>query len=281
MSKKKTKEAQYYMSAINNPVLNYKVNVMKPVVKLLVSIALITAGGILGLIFYGGLFKADGEATSLTRISNIVVFLVVGLIARKIFFPKVNEMMRVKRLNQLTVQFCDFLESLSNSLSGGSNMVDSINSSYGDLVTQYGEDSLIANEVREIIYGIQNNIPIEDMFMSLGQRSGDKDIVNFSIVFSTAYRTGGNIKTIIRRTSEIISEKRVIASEIQTKLTSNKMQMQVMNVIPIFIVLLIKLMSSELAASFSSGVGVIGMTVGVALFVGAYKLGDKIMDIKG
>jgi hypothetical protein len=54
---KKIKEPQFCMSAINNPMLNYKVYYFSKMEKLLFSLALIVVGGMVGLIFYGGLLK--------------------------------------------------------------------------------------------------------------------------------------------------------------------------------------------------------------------------------
>ncbi len=283
MSKKQKKpaEPQYYVSKINTPVLNYGVYVMNASEKLLYSLALLVIGGAVGLIFYGGLFKKDGVATFMTFVSNIVVFVVVGMLAVKFFLPSIADKLRKKRAEKLKTQFCDFASSLTNSLASGMNITDSLNATYIDLQSQYAPDAFIVNEVRELISGVSNNIPIEVMLEDFGIRSGIPDIVNFSTVFATCYRTGGNIKNVVRRTTDIISEKMMIASEIDTAMTSNKLQMNIMNVLPIVIVLMMRLMSSAFAESFSSLIGVIGLTVSAGLTVAAYKLGKRITDIKG
>lgn len=278
---KKEAEPQWYMSATNNAVLNYNVYKFNAKERILFFILTFVVGGLVGLIFYGGLFRVDGEATFATFISNIVVFGGVGLLASKMFMPIIRDWLKKRRLGKLKTQFRDFLDSLSNSLSGGMNVNDALVNAYGDLESQYSENAYIVTEVREMISGTQNNIPLEDMLVDFGNRSGNDDIKNFAIVFETAYRTGGNIKEIIRRTTDIISEKIMIAEEIQTKITSNKMQMQVMNVIPIFLVLMLRGASSEFDEAFSSIVGVICMTIGVCFFLAAYKIGQKMMDIKG
>ena len=85
--KVKLQEYQYVNSLINNAVMDYRVYVMNPMEKIIVSIALIIIGGLVGLVFYGGLFKSDGEATLATYISNLIFFMIVGLYARKMFLP--------------------------------------------------------------------------------------------------------------------------------------------------------------------------------------------------
>lgn len=280
MAKKET-GPQYYVSKINTQVLNYDVYVMKKTEKFLYMILLFIAGGAVGLIFYGGLFKEDGQATLMTNISNLVVFALVGILAIKYFLPTITASLKNKRTEKLKKQFCDFAAALTNALASGMNMTDSLNAVYNDLQSQYSEEAYIVEEVREIINGVNNNIPIETMLEDFGVRSGVPDILNFSTVFATCYRTGGDIKSVVRRTTEIISEKIMISSEIETAITSNKMQMNIMNVLPIVIVLMMRMMSQEFANSFGTIIGVIGLSITVALTIGAYKLGQKIMNIKG
>lgn len=278
---KKNEEPQYYLSRINTEVLNYNVYVMKPNEKILYRGLLFAAGGALGLIFYGGLFKEAGVATTMTTISNVVVFSVVGLLANKFFLPNIAETLRLKRINVLKKQFCDFAMALTNALASGMNMTDSLNAVYKDLQAQYSEDAVIVQEVGELINGINNNVQVEVMLEDFGIRSGVDDISNFATVFATCFRTGGDIKSVVRRTTEIISEKVMISSEIETAVTSNKMQMNMMNVLPIVIVFMMRMLSSDFSESFGSIIGIIGLTVTAALTIAAYKMGQRIMDIKG
>ena len=94
-------------------------------------------------------------------------------------------------------------------------------------------------------------------------------------------RTGGNLQEVVSRSSSIISDKIMISEEIETKLTSNKTQFKAMNVVPIVLVLMLRIMSKQFAASFASPIGVVAITVAIGLFIAAYRLGDKIMDVKG
>lgn len=278
---KKNKEPQFYISKINTQVMNYRVYVMTPSEKLFYTLLLLAVGGAVGLIFYGGLFKENGEATLLTMISNVIVLALVGLFAIRNFLPVITESLRKKRIDKLKKQFVDFASALTNALASGMNMNDSLAAVYTDLQSQYSEEAYIVKELGEIINGVHNNIPVETMLEDFGNRSGVPDILNFATVFATCYRTGGDIKAIVRRTTEIISEKIMISSEIETAMTSNKMQMNIMNVLPIVIVFMMRMMSQDFADSFSTIIGVIGLTVSAGLTIAAYKMGKKITDIKG
>ena len=189
--------------------------------------------------------------------------------------------LKKKRIDELKKQFCNFTSAFANALSSGMNVNDSLYAVHRDLQDQYSDDAYIVQEVKEIINGINNGCDVEVMLEDFGARSGVQDISNFAIVFATCYRKGGDIKNVVKRTTEIISEKVVISSEIDTAMTSNKMQMNIMNFLPIVIVFMMRMMSPSFAESFSSVIGVIGLTFSAGLTIGAYKLGQKIMDIKG
>lgn len=278
---KKNHEPQYIMSALNMPMLNYKTYVMRSQEKMMTFLLAFVVGGIIGLTFYGGQFRdAEGLATSATTISNIIIFVLVGLVAWSIFYPMRCKQLQEKRKKELTQQFRSLLEALAVSLSSGMNMSESFISAYNDLKVEYSEKAYIVAEVKEMMDGIQNNIPIEDMMISFGERSQIEDIKNFGVVFEICYRAGGNMKDIVRRTNTIISEKIEIAEEIETALASNKSQFSAMMVIPVVMVLLLRMMSSSFAASFATIPGVTAISVAIGLFYVAYRLGQKIMDIK-
>lgn len=279
---KKIKEPQYITSGLNTPILNYKIYVMSVSEKISTFFISFLVGGIAGLIFYGGQFRdAEGLATSATSICNIIIFVAVGTFAWILYYPRRCEKLQDKRRKELTQQFRSLLEALAVSLSSGMNMSESLISAYNDLKVEYSESAYIIAEVKEMIDGMQNNIPIESMMVSFGERSQIDDIKNFGIVFEISYRVGGNMKDIVRRTNAIISEKIEIAEEIETALTSNKSQFTAMMVIPLVMVLLLRLMSSSFAASFSTVPGIIAITISVGIFYVAYRLGQNIMNIRG
>lgn len=153
------------------------------------------------------------------------------------------------------------LEALATSLSSGMNMQESLSVAYEDLKLEFSDNVYIVQEVAEMLDGIENNIAIEDMLVSLGERSQIDDIKNFGNMFAIAYRAGGNLKDIVRRTSSLISEKIEINAEIETALSSNKSQFNIMMVIPVVMIPLLRTMSSDFAASFATAPGIIAITI--------------------
>ena len=267
--KKKERGPKYLLSPLNNRTLNYREYYMSAVEKLGFFLLTFGVGGCAGLVFYGGLFRRDGEATTATYISDIVVFLIVGLVSVRFFLPAINEFLKDRRNKKLEKQFADLLEGLSASLASGGTVSDAFRNARVDLQNQYSPNEMIVLELGEIVKGMDNGVTLEQMILDFGKRSGIEDIENFSNVISNCYRLGGNFRDVMRKTRNIISDKMAISDEITTKLASNKLQLRAMCLMPVVLVGLLKISSSTFAENLSSAVGVIVTTIAVALFVAA------------
>lgn len=279
--KEKQVEQAYINSPLNNPMPNYAAYVMSKTEKSLAMLICFVLGGLVGLIFYADLFMVDGFPTLATHISNGIVFCLIGALATKFLLPMYKKRCLEKRKATLKQQFRDMLESLASSFSSGSNVQKSFEAAAEDLLMQYNHNDDIVLEMQEIINGMNQNIGIEVMLENFGQRSGIEDIVSFADVFAVCYRKGGNMNSVIHRTHSVLSEKMAVADEIETKLTSNKMQHNVMSIMPIAVVALLRFTNDTFSANFATLIGVLANTVAIGIFVGAYIYGNKIVDIKG
>ena len=278
---KKEVEPQYYMSATNMPTYNYKVYYMSKKEKVLYFLLAFVVGAVVGYLFYGGIGKDEfGNPTILTHVLNVTISSSVGIIAGALFLPIKTEQIMNKKKAQLKKQFRDMLESLTTSLGAGKNINDSFYGIYDDLKVQYEEDAAIIKELEVILAGIANNNDIEDLLMDMGQRSGIEDIESFANVFKISYRKGGNIKDTIRNTHEILSDKMEISEDIETVVTGSKNEQNIMMVMPIFLIGMIKMTSEDFAANFTTITGILSTTVAVGMFIAAYFIGRKVLDIK-
>lgn len=232
------------------------------------------------MIFYGGHFTdANGAATLATLISNAIIFLIIGLFAALFFMPVRTEQLRQKRIKLLVRQFRSFLETLAVSLASGMNVRDSLKSTADSLTGEFGEGADMVLEVKEMLNCMENNIPLEKALESLGTRSNQDDIQKFATAFLVSYKYGANLKDVVRRTNKILGDKMEIEAEIETTLSSNRMQFNAMLAVPLVIVFLMRTMSTSFSAGFSSVPGTIAMTVALGIFFVAYRLGIKIMKV--
>lgn len=277
---KKEKPLQYINSPLNNPMLNYKVYIMGKFESFIVKFVSFVIGGLVGLVFFSGLFKKDDHATTATYIADVVVFVIFGFCAIRFLQNIYLERAINKRRNTIKSQFRDMLESLSASISTGSNVNFAFEAALNDLKMEYDENDFIVIEMKEIMDGLAQNIPLETMLRNFAERSGNEDIECFAEVFEICYKKGGDLRTVIRRTNTVISNKMATADEIDTKLTSNKLQHNVMSLSPIAVIAMLKLNSPSFAENFATPIGVLINLIAIVIFIGAYKYGQKIVDIK-
>lgn len=227
------------------------------------------------------------------KVMGFLVGFLIGFIAIQIFFGhiivsavfavipafagiKLNQMrLQEKRSDVLLMQFKDMLESLCTSLGSGKNTVDAFADSYNDLRNQFGEDAYIVEEVAILLTGLKNNYTIEQMLSDFADRSQIEDIQSFADVFEVTNRLGGNIVQIIDETRNIIIDKVNIQLEISTLISGKKNELNIMIVLPFVVV-------TQLG-SFGEGanlIGILSRVLALAMFVGAYALGQKMIKIR-
>ncbi len=278
---KTSPEPQYYMSKVNTPVLNYKIHYMKKTERAFYFIIAFIVGVAIGYLFYGGIGVDEyGDPTTVTYVLNVLIPTTVGLIAGKMFIPIRTKQIIEKRRKELSSQFRDLLSGLTTALGTGANVIDSFISVRQDLKVQYDDDAYILKELDVIIAGVENNNSIEDLLYDFGVRSGIEDIKDFSNVFKITYRKGGNFKEIIKNTNEILGDKLEINEEIDTTVSGSKMEEKMMIAMPIFLVGIIKSLSPDFAANFVTPAGIAATTAGVIMFIVAYFVARKVLDIK-
>lgn len=279
--KEKTKAPLYEVSGTNRQMINYKAYKMTANEKALYFILAFVIGAAVAYLFYGGIGKDEfGRPTTLTHILDVVIMAIAGLAAGRLFLPVRKEQIIEQRQKKLRRQFIDLLDSLSASISSGKNVPKAFEAAREDLLVQYQPDAYIIQEVDNIVSGIENNIDVGSMLLNFGERSGIQDIRTFGRVFETAYSKGANLKDVVRNCHSILSTKCEIEDEIQTKVASNKNEQKIMLVMPIVLILMIKLAGSDFAANFTTPTGIISTTIGIAMFVGSYFLGRKILKIE-
>lgn len=279
--KKKIEEPQYFTSATNIPTYNYKVYNMTKTEKILYFLLAFVVGAAVGYLFYGGIGKDEfNQPTTVTWVLNIIIPTAIGLVAGKLFVPMRRKSIVAKQKKELSHQFRDMLDALTTSIGAGKNVNDSFFGVYDDLKLQYDSDAFILKELEVIISGIHNNVAIEDILEDFGRRSDNEDIMSFANVFKISYRIGGNIKEIIRNTHSILNDKMEISEDIETLVTSNKLEQNIMIAMPIVLIAVIKMMSPEFANNFVTPTGIISTTVSLIIFVVAYFIGKAVLDIR-
>lgn len=186
-----------------------------------------------------------------------------------------------KQKYQLTVQFKSVMESVVTSLNAGYSLERSFADSRKDLLLLYDKTALIFQELDYILAGLEMNIPLEKLLKDFGDRSGIEDIRNFANVVMVAKRSGGNLIHIIQKTVNSIMDKLAVEEEIETLITSKKLEERIMMVMPYGIIFYLRMTNGELLqVLYHNVLGVVLMTVFLTVIYIADMWAGKIMEIR-
>ena len=186
-----------------------------------------------------------------------------------------------KRGQELSIQFKDLLLTVSANLKAGYSVENAFRESYRDMQMLYGAESPICQEIRHIITGLENNIVLEKLLYSLGQRSHEPDIMQFADVFMIAKRSGGNMTDILAKTAAVIEQKIETDKEIRLMISAKKMEQKIMNKVPFLIIFYVGTTSKGFFdVLYHNVIGITIMTVCLGLYGAAYLLSKRIVEIE-
>lgn len=224
-------------------------------------------GGIVGFFF------------SMVFFRNIIFSMITGILLVIPGIKKYREYLKEKRMRNLLYQFRDMMESLSASYSAGKNTQGAFLDACGDLIGIYGEKADIVRELSLIVDGIYNGQNVEEMLSNFAARSHLDDIESFATIFEVTNRYGGDMRRVVGETREIINDKIETELEIQTLLTANKNDLNIMIIMPVLIMLMLNGMGN-MSIVQNNPLNVCVKIGALALFGAAYYMGRKIVDIK-
>ena len=186
-----------------------------------------------------------------------------------------------ERKRRLNYQFRDALTAMNVAVQAGYSAENAVRASVKDLGRLYEKGSDILDEFRYIESQLRLSVPVEELFLDLGKRSGVEDIENFAAVFYTAKRTGGDMTQVIQKVSRMLSDKIEVKKEIEATLAAKKSEQMVMSIMPAGIICYLKLTSPGfLDVLYGNPFGICAMTVCMVIYGLSYWLGVKIVDIE-
>jgi len=180
---------------------------------------------------------------------------------------------------ELAGQFKECILAVAASLRAGYAVENAFLESREDMRMLYGEQSNIYQELELIRRGLVINITLEELLEDLAERSQNEDIRQFARIFSIAKRSGGNLAEVFRTTTEVIGQRVDARQELSTMLSGRQMEQMVMKGMPFGILLYIG--SSHpgyFDGLYHNWQGVAIMTGCLALYLGAYVMGDRILQ---
>lgn len=220
---------------------------------------------------------AVGFGAAYIYFSNVTLGIFVGVVAAWKAIGIYRKKLQADRLRLLRLQFRDLLESLSNSYTVGMTGNRAFHNAYSDMMTEHGKNAYITKEV-QLICAMHDNqgVDISDMVNDFAERSGLDDVRSFASVFEVSSALGGDVAKVIRETRDMIGDKIEIELEIQTMVTGQRSQLNILAIMPLVMALLTRAFSDGPPTTLT----VIVKSAALVLFVFAYWMGTRIVDIK-
>lgn len=186
-----------------------------------------------------------------------------------------------KKKEQFRLQFKEAIQSLAAALGVGYSVENALKETVKDLSGLYKKDDVILKECSYMIRQLQMNVPIETSMQEFAQRTGEEDVQTFVTVFCMAKRSGGDTMEIIRSVVRQMGDKIDVEREIETILTAKKLELRILTIVPLGMVAYLKWSFPELTRIlYGNTLGVVVMSVCLIIYVIAYELGKRMVEIE-
>lgn len=170
---------------------------------------------------------------------------------------------------------------MSSAMEAGYAIENALKEASREMELLYGEESLMARELREILGKISMNQPVETLFMDLGIRSQVDEIKDFAQIFAAVRKNGGEMIRIVNRTVHVIGESIQVEHEIALMTAGKKYEQMIMNAMPLFLVLYLDFTSPDFfQVLYTTVFGRAVMTGCLLVYMTSVLIARHILNIK-
>lgn len=196
---------------------------------------------------------------------------VIGLALPPIF---VNSSIK-KRNDLFNAQLAQATILMGNSIKGGFTFLQSVASVAEDMQPPISTE--FAKVLREIHYGVKQ----EDALNHMVERTKNKDLELLVSAVLTSSQVGSNLSEILDTISSTIRDRIRIKQEIRTLTAQGRISGIIIGTLPIFLVLIIMIISPNyFAGFFESNIGKMMAVVSIILEAIGFIIINKIVNIK-
>jgi len=208
----------------------------------------------------------------------LLIFLPIFLVP---YFRWVKRQRIRQRRQQLLVCFLPLASAFVVALRAGYAAENALSECITDVERIAGSRDLLVMELRYMQAQTALSVPLEELFMDLGERSGLEDIQNFAQVFAIGKRTGGNIGEILSNAVDQLRQKLEVQKDIQVQIASRRMEQTVMSLVPWGIVLYLNVTSAGyMDVLYRTAAGRMVATVCLVLYLVSWLWGRRITEIE-
>lgn len=202
---------------------------------------------------------------------SIIGMLIIGIFIPPLFIgqaAKKRKVLFTKQLNDALVIICNCLRS-------------GFTFRYSLQRVAYDLPEPISTEFKRVVREVNLGMKMEDSLASLAERMSSKELMMINSAVIIQQRTGGNLADIISKVSETINDRIKIRNIIRTLSAQGKMSGVIVGGLPIFIALILMIVSPiYLVGFFVDPIGILLMGIAiVSESIGFYMI-YKIINIK-
>lgn len=185
-----------------------------------------------------------------------------------------------KRAEELALHFKEALLSVLAALKAGYSVENAFTEAYKDLKYRFGDQDKMVQELLFINRQVKNNIPIERLLEAFAKESQNEDIRDFVQVFRIAKRSGGDMGRVMERSISVLTRRMETKENIRMLVAAKRYEQQIMNFVPMGIIFYIRLTNpGYFDVLYYNLAGIIIMTAALAVYLTAYRLSEKILEI--
>lgn len=177
-------------------------------------------------------------------------------------------------------EFIETIKMLSSAMTAGYSLENAFVYTYKELCKDENSYKAICDEYEKIVNGLSCNTTIERLLKEFSERVDISQVKEFSELIQIAKKHGGNIIELIRYTSNEMSVAVSVEREIDTMISSKKLEGLIMLVMPFFIVVYLRLTNPGYVSCLYQGLaGRLIMSIALVITIVAYVLESKITNI--
>ena len=188
---------------------------------------------------------------------------------------------RKKEIRQLREDFMYGLQVLNGALQAGFSMENAWKEVEKEFLALERETGVFYQEIRRMNSSITYNVPLEKLFSKFAEKYEVEEMINFAQIMEHGRKSGGNWRRIIEETVMRMLERYEAQREIETMIAGKKLEQQVMNLIPLGMLLFLQFSAWDyVRILYESVLGVLIMSVCLVVYVIALFWSGYIMEIQ-
>lgn len=231
-------------------------------------------------IFYISIFEIFSVIAAHFFYDSIYPSLIFNIFIKK-YLKYIAKHLQDRRNSRIRLEFSDFIMSVSASLNTGYSFENSIPEALEPIANLYGTSSIIYEEIYMMNKKLLLNIPIENIFDSLANRTNIEEIHSFCEIIKISKKSGGDMIAIIKSTALTIQKRIELKEEIETMVSSKKYEQLIMFLMPFVIFVYINFTQNGFFNPlYHNLTGIIISTICLTIYICSFFISKKILEIE-